>query len=425
MCIRDREKSWAESTRHLRQQLRRVKKIEEAPEHWRRRVWEEAGEDGPNPWQLNERTRRLARKGEQSFWNAAKKLYVAGVRSPLQLPFQVSDGKGKKVGVVPRALRATMEGDGCQQGRPVVLDVDKILTSREKQDIQNMLDLVDWKGLGVALDTKSRRHLRLRAAQVVACEECGEQSAKQPGLDPGGGSKECRTFWQTAAKRCEACEVQKQPHGQRVQKAEARLRGISVAERWELAIALREKFQSARVEGDSPGAWEEVLGEVEKVGSRDRTAMLMAVFHWIWNEEDGLLADEGREHQIRKVNQVWERVEKVQLLSKDGISKTRRVLGGTANEQESETKEGMEGALSRSRLICEWLERCAACQGQTDRWCTSCAMPWCSWCCPETRECFGCGQNAPAKGIRKRSKAGESNLGRLYGRNMHLSLIHI
>ena len=413
------EKSWAESTRHLRQQLRRVKKIEEAPEHWRRRVWEEAGEDGPNPWQLNERIRRLARKGEQSFWNAAKKLYVAGVRSPLQLPFQVSDGKGKKVGVVPRALRATMEGDGCQQGRPVVLDVDKILTSREKQDIQNMLDLVDWKGLGVALDTKSRRHLRLRAAQVVACEECGEQSAKQPGLDPGGGSKECRTFWQTAAKRCEACEVQKQPHGQRVQKAEARLRGISVAERWELAIALREKFQSARVEGDSPGAWEEVLGEVEKVGSRDRTAMLMAVFHWIWNEEDELLADEGREHQIRKVNQVWERVEKVQPLSKDGISKTRRVLGGTANEQESETKEGMEGALSRSRLICEWLERCAACQGQTDRWCTSCAMPWCSWCCPETRECFGCGQNAPAKGIRKRSKAGESNLGRLYGRNMH------
>ena len=106
-------------------------------------------------------------------------------------------------------------------------------------------------------------------------------------------------------------------------------------------------------------------------------------------------------------------------MSKDGISKTRRVLGGTANEQESETKEGMEGALSRSRLICEWLERCAACQGQTDRWCTSCAMPWCSWCCPETRECFGCGQNAPAKGIRKRSKAGESNLGRLYGRNMH------
>ena len=32
---------------------------------------------------------------------------------------------------------------------------------------------------------------------------------------------------------------------------------------------------------------------------------------------------------------------------------------------------------------------------------------------------LGCGQSVPAKGIRKRPKAGESNLGRLYGRNMH------
>ena len=126
------EKSWAELTRHLRQQLRRGKKIEEAPEHWRRRVWEEVGEGGPNPWQLNEGIRRLARKGEQGFWKAARKLYAAGVKSPMQLPFQVSDGERMKLKVVPRALRATMEGDVCQQGRPVVLNAGNILTSREE-----------------------------------------------------------------------------------------------------------------------------------------------------------------------------------------------------------------------------------------------------------------------------------------------------
>ena len=62
---------------------------------------------------------------------------------------------------------------------------------------------------------------------------------------------------------------------------------------------------------------------------------------------------------------------------------------------------------------------CPACQGQTDRCCTNCDMPWCSWCHPEAQRCFGCGQSVPAKGIRKRPKAGESNLGCLYGRNMH------
>ena len=60
-------------------------------------------------------------------------------------------------------------------------------------------------------------------------------------------------------KRCEACEVQRQSHKQRVQKEGVGLMGISSAERWELATALREKLRSAKVAGDGQEAWREVL----------------------------------------------------------------------------------------------------------------------------------------------------------------------
>ena len=308
-----------------------------AQEHWRRQVWEEVGEGGPNPWQLNEGIRRLARKGEQGFWKAARKLYAAGVKSPLQLPFQVSDGKRMKLKVVPRALRATMESDGCQQGRPVVLDAGNILTSREKQDIQSLLDLVDWKGLGVALDTKSRRHLRLWAAQVAACGECGGQPAEQQERTSEEESDGVRTFWQMSAKRCEACEVQKQTHKQGVQKEGASLIGICSAERLKLAIALREKLGLATVEGDGREAWREVLGAVETVGNRDRTAMLMAVFHWMWNEENEPPVDGSREQRIGRADQVWERVVKAQPSSTNGTGRKRRAPGIKVDEQETGT----------------------------------------------------------------------------------------
>ena len=52
-------------------------------------------------------------QGEKVFWGAARKLYKAGVRSPLQLPMQHVGGvkRQRQTQGLPRMFRATEETD--------------------------------------------------------------------------------------------------------------------------------------------------------------------------------------------------------------------------------------------------------------------------------------------------------------------------
>ena len=169
---------WAKATRPLRMALRRVKQIEgrstpEVPACWSMAT-NDQGDGGDRQWRMETSQWQAAQAGARIFKKVSRQLSEAGIRGPAQMEHQqLGNRKHSQAPVVPAGLRATYDADG-QQAVRMVIERGHGITETDRRAFQNLLDLVDWKGLGV----ETRGHKRSRGStvgqQITTCKHCAK-----------------------------------------------------------------------------------------------------------------------------------------------------------------------------------------------------------------------------------------------------------
>ena len=168
---------WAKATRPLRMALRRVKQIEgrstsEVPVCWSTAT-NDRDDGGDRQWRMEASQWQAAQAGARIFKKVSRQLSEAGIRGPAQVEHQqLGKRKHSQAEVVPAGLRATHDADGQQVVR-MIIERGHRIAETDRRAFQNLLDLVDWKGLGV----ETRWHKRSRGStvgqQITKCKQCG------------------------------------------------------------------------------------------------------------------------------------------------------------------------------------------------------------------------------------------------------------
>ena len=166
---------WAKATRTLRTAYRRARSIggemsarrRKGPgARWCKDVWQ--GTDGKtDQWSMELGEWQALEEGSRALWQAGRKLWRAG-KCTVATVEQQQLKKGPRI---PAGLRATQETDGEQRVRIVIPRGMAGIPERERLQLQKLLDLVDWKGLGAMVGMKpNQRGVDLRVEKCECCD---------------------------------------------------------------------------------------------------------------------------------------------------------------------------------------------------------------------------------------------------------------
>ena len=119
---------------------------------WCKDFWQ--GTDGKtDQWSMEVGEWQALEEGSKALWRAGRKLWRAG-KCTVATVEQQQLRKGPRI---PAGLRATQETDGEQRVRIVIPRGMAGIPEQERLQLQKLLDLVDWKGLGAMVGMKSNQ----------------------------------------------------------------------------------------------------------------------------------------------------------------------------------------------------------------------------------------------------------------------------
>ena len=123
---------------------------------------------GDQQWRMEASQWRAAHEGAKIFKKVSRQLSRSGIRGPAQVEHvQLGKRKAGPKAQVPRGLRATYEADGHQVVR-LIIERGHGIAEKDRMAFQNLLDLVDWKGLGVEINWHKRSRGSTVKEQIVA-----------------------------------------------------------------------------------------------------------------------------------------------------------------------------------------------------------------------------------------------------------------
>ena len=412
---------WAKATRALRTAYRRARSIGgEMPARrrkgsgarWCKDFWQ--GTDGKtDQWSMEVGEWQALEEGSKALWRAGRKLWRAG-KCTVATVEQQQLRKGPRI---PAGLRATQETDGEQRVRIVIPRGMAGIPEQERLQLQKLLDLVDWKGLGAMVGMKSnQRGVDLR---VEKCERCD-------GVKYKGGlcaSKVCRQMTPRAAQILEwLAQVAK---GGDVADQEG------VCGSPEQVAAKLHEIEKAADEEKMDGLGQSICLHPERV--------LKGIRRWMQGgatPSSGVCGDQERAKRCRGVlarvlprmmeklhpdrNRVWGRCLKTSLKLVQWQDRCEEGQDGQV-ETEGTAEAGEEGwylgVLGNIDMMCS---RCDRCQTKKAGSCAGCGMTRCMWCTEVNQACEGCGSKMASRsesdGLKQQPKR---KAGHRYGRNVH------
>ena len=412
----DNGMGWAQATRTLRRAYQRVRRIggETATEgkkcrgitRWNKEMWKQ-GQSHAGGWGMEREEWQALEDGMAAFWNAGRRLWRAGKKT-VAIMEQQHEQKGLKV---PTGLRATADADGQQTIRIIVPRGMAGIPEGCRARFQGFLDLVDWKGMHVAI--APRQGQQVTDVRPEECRRCGT-----------------REF------RCQLCPNPECSRG-------------AMALHWLSKMNVKEGEGRGGVELDSVSQIVNRLQTLETVENEaDVRSIELSVglqpemfFRGLWRwvvraeEGDGLtMTMEGRRERCAQVlRQVWPMVlEKLHPIRRCEWRVQLREVTEIVQELESKREKqvkvekkgsgGGDNGGQWSKRLRQCLDRingqCARCQAKNMARCTACSMLWCSWCEKHAQECKGCGESKDRElggGKRQPKRAAGQRL----GRNMH------
>ena len=428
---------WAKATRPLRMALRRVKQIEgrstpEVPACWSMAT-NDQGDGGDRQWRMETSQWQAAQAGARIFKKVSRQLSEAGIRGPAQVEHQqLGKRKHSQAPVVPAGLRATYDADG-QQAVRMVIERGHGITETDRRAFQNLLDLVDWKGLGV----ETRGHKRSRGStvgqQITTCKHC----AKPKYCFQECQSQECKATTADGLQWLQQLSQNERPTRRHAPAAEQVAKALH-----DRASRVMREQKCDQIGGKETQDLDEWTGISAQMGMFP-VEIMRGVERWLWNArtQQGCTMEhiQGGRRVLRKGwegmfqalhprrARVWrgQNVRIQELLAwpeeEMALSEAEEMLQeeGAAWQKEQEWCKDMQTAIQQLHT------RCDECQVVHQVSCQRCQMTRCRKCAAAWKQCPGCGgamtgeQDPAASAESEQQEQSAKPAGELLARNIH------